>query len=302
MMCLIQSKLKNRLIILALLLTGCSQPAEQKIPGSADTAAWEVHRLRSSEICIVSHSDRRAGYAIKTTFNHEEYASRYGYSYQFLTGLISGELFQDPAHSNKIFREGLYWQKVTAVKKALDRQECRWVMWLDADTVFTNFTKKINHVIQEYGFRVHEGNHFENHLILSAEEVAPSVAVNAGVFLVRNSDWSKSFFQHAEEAYPYYKDHSLPEQDFLQDAVYSRIELGRFETYSPTGEQKFSFENLLKKTIVIPQRVMNSFHRYPMTDNTNAQWEDGDFIAHLSGSSNEQRLEMIEKLKLKIVR
>lgn len=271
------------------------------IRGEADLKAWSAHNLKSSEICLVTHNDKLTGYTIETNKNHKEYTAKYGYPYQFRTGNISGPLFKDPAQTNKVYREGFYWQKITAVKDELKRNECRWVMWIDADTIFTNYKSKVEDVLREYAFRIHNGKSSESHLILSSELVTPDSPVNAGVILVRNSQWSKDFFDHAENAYPYYKDHGLPEQDFLQDAAYQRIKLGQFDTYLRPPVLKVSFDNLLPQTLVIPQRSMNSFHRYGKNDG-NAQWKKGDFIAHLSGSSNAERLEMIRILTREIIR
>ncbi len=307
---MIQLKIKYVLFILLTfgVLASCgSKLYQEPIPGSADSEAWLTHHLQPENICVVTHNDNRnpESYAFLTSQNHEEYTKKHGYKYHFYTGRISGDRFLDPNSSRgRVHQEGLYWQKITAVKNQLDREDCRWVMWIDADVIFTHFQKKIEDIIREYGFRIDQDVKLENHLILSREEALPEVGVNAGVFLVRNSDWSKNFFDHAEAAYPYYKEHALPEQDFLQDAAYQRISLGDFNTYTqPDQSREFRHKNLLKFTITLPQRVMNSFNRgSKYNDNENIQWQRGDFIAHLSAGTNESRRRMIQIFRSRIIR
>lgn len=270
------------------------------IPGEPDLQVWNTYHLKSSDICIVSHYDTRADFVEKTVKNHEDYTSRHGYSYKFRIGNISGNLFKDSSKQNKTFREGLYWQKVIAVREELDRSNCRWVMWIDADVMFTNFTKKVEDILKQYAFRMYHNIQFENHLILSAEQVNFSSVINAGVFLVRNSGWSVDFFKEMANAYPYYKNKPLPEQEFLQDAAYQRIQFNQFSSYRHPKTNAPIFANLLEKVIVIPQREMNSFRRFDVYDGI-ARWHEGDYIAHLSGSSNDARLDMIRSLVPKIV-
>ena len=74
---------------------------------------------------IVTHSTANLGYVKATMKNHMAYAKKQGYDYWHRRGLISLD-YQDPKSSKLQYKWGLFWQKIHAVKEALDHAEHKY--------------------------------------------------------------------------------------------------------------------------------------------------------------------------------
>lgn len=107
---------------------------------------------------------------------NKKYCEKYQYDY-FVE--------KDTEELNKIFRDeniAPQWYKVKLLKDLLDKSdEYDWILFLDADAIFSNENVKIEDFIDE-----------QYNLIL-ADDMAFHSIVNTGVILVKNSEWSKKF-------------------------------------------------------------------------------------------------------------
>ncbi|KAJ8567360.1 hypothetical protein K7X08_019568 [Anisodus acutangulus] len=81
-----------------------------------------------------------------------------------------------------------YWAKIPLVRAAmLAHPESEWVLWIDSDAIFTDMDFKIPlHKYNDYNFIVHGWPD----LIFKKKSW---VAINAGIFLIRNCQWSMDF-------------------------------------------------------------------------------------------------------------
>jgi hypothetical protein len=139
------------------------------------------------------------------------------------------------------------WGKITYLKKRL--AEFDWVMWIDADAMITNHRVRIEDLIEKAG----EGKD----LIISSD----LNGLNAGVFLLRNCEWSQLFLQFVESRKDEYLSHRYPEQEAM-DAVIKDGETRHHVAY-------------------LPQWLLNQFW---------LQWIPGDFIIHHAGGSVEDKV------------
>lgn len=149
------------------------------------------------------------------------------------------------------------WNKVLAVKHALLSRQSEWVLWLDADAVVMNFEFPATQLIRE------------DRDCLFASDFN---GLNSGVFFARYGDWTLRFL---EAAY------------FLGDINHDP------DGYGPKWEQNTfkllltHFNDVRDRVAILPQRAMNS---YP------DDYRPGDFILHLGGMTNQERLAALDAL------
>ena len=239
-------------------------------------------------IAIVTHSTLDVKYLNLAFDNHKRYAKKFHYDYIFRNNLLT-ERFIDPLASSRVFQLGLYWQKIESVTQALTENDAlgnpkyQWVLWVDPDILFTNFDISLESLIDTYG----KGKDF----LISQENFTYT---NAGIFLVRNTPFSKRMMKDIANLFPRYKTETLPEQLAIQD--YS---LG-FVFFSPDGvlrtipEKKRNYNKAsLNEVNILPQRVLNSFYRgniwLPGASSKDAVWQPGDFIAHFAVVFSEKK-------------
>jgi ADP-heptose:LPS heptosyltransferase len=149
------------------------------------------------------------------------------------------------------------WNKVLAVRNALLSRQSDWVLWLDADAVIMNFDFPATQLIRE------------DCDCLFASDFN---GLNSGIFLARHCDWTLRFL----------------------DATYFLGDLNRDpDGFGPKWEQNTfklllaHFTEVSDRVVILPQRAMNS---YP------DDYAPGDFILHLGGMTNAERLEALSRL------
>lgn len=155
------------------------------------------------------------------------------------------------------------WQKVDAVVRAI--QAGHNVLWMDADTVITNmdaapwkqFKSKLN-VSRDWGYDATEKHHF-----------------SMGNFFA-NRD-SLMLFSMALKRRKTWANQPLWEQSCFQ-------------------EMYRTLEEIRSGITIHPRRTFNAV---PIMAQVTAQepWQKGDWLAHLTGISNEERMEIFERIK-----
>jgi ADP-heptose:LPS heptosyltransferase len=149
------------------------------------------------------------------------------------------------------------WNKLLAVRNALLSRQSDWVMWIDADAIVMNLDFPAAALIDERADLICASDHN---------------GLNTGIFLIRYCEWSLRFLESV---------YFLGEVQADPDG------------YNPLWEQSTvkhlmrHFPEVEKHMQILPQAAMNSSMQ---------TYRGGDFIVHLSGLSNEDRLRALSSL------
>jgi hypothetical protein len=175
----------------------------------------------------------------------------------------------------------LGFDKIIFIDSLLDSNQYDWVLWLDNDTLFTNFNKKIEDVID---------NNYD--FIISTDY---GTKPNAGVFLVKNSDNGKKYIK------------------ILKEKMYELKPVNKFLF----GEEQTAIQATYQDHFfikIIPQKYINAYpysdiygHPNGLNDSlgVNGNWEYGDFILHIPGFGPDlfhKRLEHFKKYKELVIK
>ncbi len=252
----------------------------------SDRPAYTVASVQGTKpICVLTQYTANCdNFASVAAVNHEEYAAAHGYHYFRFRGRVSGEGFTDPESTGTfIFRQGLYWQKLAATRYVLQQQApglqtplCDWVMWVDSDVLFTNFTRTVETVMAPYA---------DMDVILSREQKGyPGTHINSGVYFVRNNAAGNEFVNDIANMYPTYKNWPLPDQDAIQDWAFQARD---------GSEDRNNYEALrrgLRSHVgLAPQRLFNAFYQPEEVSQEFVHWQPCDFIAHFAGVGHVER-------------
>ena len=147
------------------------------------------------------------------------------------------------------------WYKIHMINQLLNDFEMiksknlQYIMWIDADAIFINHDIKIENLIQKYGFLD----------LFISEDVNQGCLINAGVLLIKISDWSRSLWKDVWESPMCSKYHNVYfyEQSALLRCLKQRRE-GLSETkpfHSFVGGPRVK---LFAHTCVLPHDEFNS--------------------------------------------
>jgi hypothetical protein len=151
------------------------------------------------------------------------------------------------------------WDMVFSINGLLESNLYQYIMWCDNDTLFTNFHKRIEDLIDD-----------QSDFFICTDE---SKQFNAGVYIIKNSPSGIDFWKHIQER---------------MKTVVSRYYLGEFQTSIIDLSKEIS-PRVIK---VLPQKAMNSQpqtsirgHKQGLPDalGTNGDWEKGDLLLHIPG-------------------
>ena len=90
-------------------------------------------------------------------------------------------------------KRSFHWGKVKLVQELLDTDKFDYVLFLDADAIISDFNQNIEDFIDS------------DYDMVFAEDVGYHSSMNTGVFLVKNSEWSKNFLKTWWESGKIYK-------------------------------------------------------------------------------------------------
>lgn len=145
------------------------------------------------------------------------------------------------------------WSKIKLIAKCLNENKSDYIVWLDADTHIMNFNLKLEHFISRLS---------NNKDILVAQDSGNvdgiPCQVNSGVMFIKNSEWSKSFFNTLYE-----------QKQFL---------------YHPNWDQgafihmyKTNMQDSQNHITVLSPELQTEFNSYY------SQYKHGQFLVHLAG-------------------
>jgi len=240
-------------------------------------------------IAIVTHSTEDVDYYDLAKPNHLDYALSHGYRYIPHTGLPAGRMFEDPGAKKPVWRLGLYWQKIEVVRQALQAGH-PWVLWVDADVLFTNKHISLEQLIERHGKN-------KDFIIATDHWLHQADRVNAGVFLVKNSALGRKIMDDVAALFPLYKKKSTPEQRAIQDVVfgYARVtDAGKLHV-EPRAGRDYDDARILRSVAIVPQRVLNAFYEARGIAPESSVWQPCDFAAHACAHPGNKKAKM-EKL------
>jgi hypothetical protein len=186
-------------------------------------------------IGIISMTDEKYKPVVELTIHvNAQYAQYHGY------------IFGIKQREKESWAETV-WEKIPILREYLSQFD--WLMWIDADAMVMDHRVKIEDLIEKAGE--------EKDLIISAD----LNGLNAGVFLLRNCEWSHQYLKHVDEHKPNYIGLKYPEQMAMDACI-------------PYGTN-------LQHVAYLPQWLLNQFW---------IQWIPGDFIIHHSGGSVEDKV------------
>jgi hypothetical protein len=187
--------------------------------------------------------------------NAKEYANKHGYSF---IEIVYEEYFSGFEKIRKIME---FFRERSGISKRY-----KYAMCMDADTLITNHNKRFDNFINA-------SNDF-----YICKDVN---GINAGVFIIKNTVWSKYFMSWLLEQEG--KSWAYCEQDAI---------VGYRETF-------------INNSIEIIEHPSFNSYRYDLypefnhiKEGKNGCWHEGDFILHLPGLGMEKRLEILKNTKI----
>lgn len=191
--------------------------------------ATNIFWIRTEKIAIVSLYDKKYEEIGKySNWNKRDYANLHKYDLY---------LYQNSLDESR----PTAWSKIKAIEKHLSDYD--WIMWSDADSLIMNNSVKLETLID---------NNYD--MIITYDQI--SKVLNTGVFLIKNSEWSKVLLKNI-----------YSQTQFINHIWWENMALIDMLEKNP---------NLKTKIKVIDQRSMNSYPNHQI-------WGDDDFIAHFPG-------------------
>lgn len=164
------------------------------------------------------------------------------------------------------------WDKIQLLKDNLNYYD--WLVYLDADILITNLTKKLEDIIDDnYNFIWSRDCHAEN---------------SGVIFIKGKNEWSERFLDDVWNI-----DQNHPEYNPVCHFGNTQAE----QTALKVSSRKSEFSGQIK---TVSQKQFNCYlyNLYARSSETEGNWEKGDFILHLPACSKDQRIDIFtEKLK-----
>lgn len=125
--------------------------------------------------------------------NKRSYAQLHGYSFIGRSREFSQQIYKN---------RKTVWGKFDAIEKILPYYD--WIFWLDMDTVITNKSVTIESILKKFTDMIGGEENFSKINLIVTRPVNDQM-INAGVFLLRNSEWSRAFIRKCQYRTDLYK-------------------------------------------------------------------------------------------------
>ena len=206
------------------------------------------------------YTDNYQDLANLTDVPKKEYCERHGYKF-----FILKETKYSPVMGfNKIHY---------SLKLLKDNPDIEWLLFSECDATITNLTIRIEDKINN-----------DYHFIIPVDVNN----INAGNFLVRNSEEGRAYLQMIIDKEPEYNDHEWAEQQVIIDTIADNVDT----------------------VLVVFQKYMNSYQpeAYDYIDvrrdlfGNSGTWEPGDWIVHWPGLHKPIRMHLAKQMLEQITR
>lgn len=209
-------------------------------------------------VTIITAHDGNLPFAELSARTYREYAQRHGYEFieeQFLP------LSAGIGHPS--------WQKLALISSHLLRNFGGWVVWVDTDTVVTDYTRPVP--FPDDGAW----------LVVSRDWSDSESLWNAGVMLMRSCGRALAFFEQASEKIKF-KTAGCWDQSAMHEVCHER-------------------PGYAEGIRVLPRRVLQSVPR-ECSQGVVDPWQPGDFIAHATGIMQGDKMAILERCTAQAVR
>lgn len=243
---------------------------------SSANYATILHEQEAGKICITTLTDARRhstahhfvrwrnfdGILELTWENKLDYAQKHNYFLYDASDHI--DTSRPPA-----------WSKIKAVQHLLEEEHCDWVMWTDADTVIMNSDKKIENFLPADPTK---------DLLVGSDNGG---GYNSGVFVLRNSAWSKRFLTQWWNMESFVNPPGLSlsgDNHALKELLRDMVDFDA-HVLSPARCTFNSFAKFL--SVGESAAVMDALDEQPWYQSED-YYHMGDFLAHTPGYDNKE--------------
>lgn len=175
-------------------------PIVEKLQVKATTLTCQPNREKSKRIAVMTSSfiykDMcMAEASLPVAKNKRDYAKRHGYDF-----VARGAEFAQEYYRNR----RPVWGKIGGIQKVLPHYN--WLLWMDMDAVVVDLNKDLNEIIQKAATQraALGGDLAKEEISLIVAKPSKDRMLNAGVMLIKNTDWSRRFFSEVQKRRYYY--------------------------------------------------------------------------------------------------
>ncbi|KAF9294867.1 hypothetical protein BGZ88_003192 [Linnemannia elongata] len=169
-----------------------------------------VDPLRNKNIAVLTSSYIYADMcmaeaALPSADNKRIYAEKHGYYFVARAAEFAQEEFR---HRQRV------WGKIGAIQKTLPHYE--WLLWMDMDAIVANLDQDVRAIIRK-AEELNENKQNEVSIIVSRP--LRDVMLNAGVMLIKNTDWSRKFLNEVQRRKTWYNKRPSYEQGAIWEVM-----------------------------------------------------------------------------------
>jgi len=283
--------------------TGCMEWAQQR--GGRSLAQPSRPQLRFGILMVFDEAMRHNEMTRLSVRNKRAYAARHGYEV-----VVADPLLLDRSRPPA-------WSKFLALRQHLERFD--FLMFMDVDTLVMNDEVKLEElVVSEVATRAGGADREAKDLFISEDWNG----VNTGVFILRNSSWSRWFLQEAwgskgsEQEWMAHNTRARSGRkypfEYEQRAVHYLLQTQKWRerglpAYRPNRQESWAgrgAKDPWEHISLLPQCALNSYMLYPRLAPllgfdapeyyTAAQWVPGDFAVHMAGHKGSNKIELFK--------
>jgi len=211
------------------------------------------HHLKFMRVTIVQFYTDNVSYGKFSEAINKKYCGSHGYSY-FVENNTQKlkQLAEDRAFT---------WIKPKIILEELEKNECDYVLFMDIDAIVCDHSIKIEDFIDE------------NFDIVATEDYSSHCLMNAGILLIKNSDWSKNFMKEWWESGNFLRGMDSPEWGAKNEVPgYFKNALWHDQTCLTYLYRR---ENRREHIKILPNKILNW-----------REYKDGNFIFHAFAYGN----------------
>ncbi|KAG0294407.1 hypothetical protein BGZ96_001246 [Linnemannia gamsii] len=143
--------------------------------------------------------------ALPSADNKRIYAEKHGHYFIARSAEFAQEEYR---HRQRV------WGKIGAIQKTLPHYE--WLLWMDMDAIVANLDQDVREIIRK-AEELNENKQNEVSIIVSRPLV--DKMLNAGVMLIKNTDWSRRFLNEVQRRKTWYNMRPSYEQGAIWDVM-----------------------------------------------------------------------------------